>query len=382
MRRHVHDGRLATRSERDRFLDLDWAPGTAQADLGEADFRVRGAEAAMSCFVPGPPFPSVGLARVFPGESAECVCQGLRDAFECLSAVPARTVSDDAAGVGGRVCDVVRTTDLLAGCAAHHGFDCRFCSPCSGNGRGSVGNEAGTQRRNPFVPVPGVWDVAGYNALPLDGCVRMSDEEHHLRGEPGSRPFQGDPFAMSGLPAAPCPCARWAAPEADRRGGVRVDGRHRHSTGPSLAGLVPPVALGAAAVEARAPGGPLVRTHRPPCGKAPTGAPDPGSRLALPANGPGARGDSGVRAALPDGLREHMDSLERPRRSESTRPLGDRCAESGWDATVGAASGALAATGRVDGASAAAAPARSRSGAVACDEPVDPSAHDAATGAL
>ena len=382
VRRYVHDRRLAMRSERDGFLDLDWAPGTAQADFGEADFRVRGTKVSMSYFVLSFPFSNVGLAQVFPGENAECVCQGLRNIFEYLSAVPARIVFDNAAGVGRRVCDVVRTTELFSGCAAHYGFDYRFCNPRSGNEKGNVENKVGTQRRNLFVPVPRIWDVSGYNRRLLDECMRMAEKDHYLKGEPESQLFHEDLFAMSGLPSAPYSCVRWVTPKADKKGRVRVDGRHWYSTDPSLAGLELPCALGATTVEVHAPDGTLVCTHRRAYGKAPTDTSDPGSQLALLANRPGAWDDSRVRGALPDDLREYMDSLERPSLRESIRLLRDQCAESGWDATVGAAAEALAATGRVDEASVAAVLARSRSGAVVYDDPVDLSVYDAAMGVL
>jgi transposase len=56
-----------------QFLDLDWAPGIAQADFGEADFYVMGARTRLSYFVLSFPFSTVGVAQVFASENAECV---------------------------------------------------------------------------------------------------------------------------------------------------------------------------------------------------------------------------------------------------------------------------------------------------------------------
>lgn len=67
---------------KERFLDLVWASGEAQADFGEADFYVFGVRRRLSYFVLTFPFSNVGIAQVFPGENAECVCQALRDIFE------------------------------------------------------------------------------------------------------------------------------------------------------------------------------------------------------------------------------------------------------------------------------------------------------------
>jgi len=82
-----------------QFLDLDWAPGIAQADFGEADFYVMGARTRLSYFVLSFPFSNVGVAQVFASENAECVCQALRNIFEFLSGVPTRIVFDNATGV-------------------------------------------------------------------------------------------------------------------------------------------------------------------------------------------------------------------------------------------------------------------------------------------
>lgn len=100
-------------SPNQQFLDLTWAPGEAQADFGEADFYVRGAKKRLHFFVLAFPFSNVGLAQVCPGENAECVCQALKDIFEFIGGVPVRIVFDNAAGVGRKLRDGVRTIPRL-----------------------------------------------------------------------------------------------------------------------------------------------------------------------------------------------------------------------------------------------------------------------------
>ena len=82
VRNYVRRLRLERGAPSGRYLDLDWAPGEAQADFGEADFYVGGVRTRMSYFVLTFPYSNVGLAQVFPGENAECVCQALRNIFE------------------------------------------------------------------------------------------------------------------------------------------------------------------------------------------------------------------------------------------------------------------------------------------------------------
>lgn len=110
VRRYVREARLRLGSGPGCFLDLDWPAGVAQVDFGHAAFVVRGTRREMPYFVTSFPYSNVGLAQVFPGENAECVCQGLRNVFEFVGGVPTRVVFDNATGVGRRVCDRVRTT--------------------------------------------------------------------------------------------------------------------------------------------------------------------------------------------------------------------------------------------------------------------------------
>ena len=62
--------------------------GEAQADFGEADFYVMGVRRRLSYFVLTFPYSNVGLAQVFPGENAECVCQALRTSSPISAACP------------------------------------------------------------------------------------------------------------------------------------------------------------------------------------------------------------------------------------------------------------------------------------------------------
>ena len=96
VRRHVREARLRLGGGPGRLLDLGWPAGVAQVDLGHAALVVRGARRETPCLVASFPHSSVGLAQVFPGENAECACQGLRNASEFVGGVPARVVLDNA----------------------------------------------------------------------------------------------------------------------------------------------------------------------------------------------------------------------------------------------------------------------------------------------
>lgn len=172
-----------------QYLDLDWAPGIAQADFGEADFYVLGVRTRLSFFVLSFPFSNVGVAQVFASENAECVCQGLKNIFEFLSGVPARIVFDNATGVGRRVCEKVSTTATFQAFSAHYGFGFRFCNPDSGHEKSNVERKVAYIRSNLLVPVPRLTSVESYNARLMGRCMELSRKPHWRKGEPEEQLF-------------------------------------------------------------------------------------------------------------------------------------------------------------------------------------------------
>lgn len=366
-------------SEAGGFLDQVWSPGEAQADFGEADFCVRGVKTRMSYFVLTFPYSNIGMAQVFPGENAECVCQGLKNVFGFVGGVPERIVFDNATGVGRRVCEEVRTTELFAAFAAHYNFSYSFCNPNAGHEKGSVEAKVRYLRSNLFVPVPRIADPARYNEKLPGMCMALS-KDHYLKGEPEARLFAEDRLAMDGLPEKPFDVVRYERPKADKKGKVRLDGRHFYSSDPSLAGRELIAALRATTVTLYTAEGEFVCEHPRAYGKAPTDTSDPAGQLAALAVKAGGWANSRVRLAIPDGLREHMDSLPKPDLRAELRVMRDQNAVSGWEATVAAMAECLASTGRVDEAGVALAAARAATGEVSYGEKVDLAAYDRALG--
>ena len=361
---------------KERFLDLVWAPGEAQADFGEADFYVMGVRRRLSYFVLAFPFSNVGLAQVFPGENAECVCQALKDIFEYIGGVPARIVFDNA----GRIGDNVRTTELFSAFAAHYGFAFSFCNPNAGHEKGSVENKVGFVRRNLFVPVPSFDTGKRFNKSLLDRCMALSEKDHWARGEEERALFVEDKVALIGLPGQSFDVVRYEIRKTDKLGRVRLESNHVYSVAPELALAEVVCALRAREVSIADADGALVVTHPRAYGSAPTDTSDPANQLALLARKPGAWGNSRVRAALPDELRAYMDGLDKDARAQRIRLMRNVSADKGWSAMVSAAESALARTGRVDEAGMAVAALRSESAPVDYDEPVDLGVYDAAFG--
>jgi hypothetical protein len=248
--------------------------------------------------------------------------------------------------------------------------------------KGSVENKVGTQRRNLFVPVPRVWDVDGYNER-LPGRSRdMSRKEHHGKGRPELELFEDDLAAMLALPARPFECVEHGRARADKKGKVRVDGRHWYSTSPECAGREMVVGLWATRVAVMDGDGAVVAEHARAYGDAPTDTTDPASQLPLLANRLGAWRESRAGAALPDDLRDHIDALDRRGLGEAAGCMRDQCALSGWDATVRAAAVSLRASGRTGPSAVALAVSRAETGEVSYDEAVDLAEYDRLTGVV
>lgn len=226
--RYVKRRREEMARERDRrdaegFLTLRWLPGEVQVDFGEADFRVRGVVAGGKYLTVTFPHPNVGLAQVFRGETAECVCQGLRNVLGFVGGVPGRAVFDNAAEVGGRVGGEVRTSGPFRRFAARCGLGHAFTNPCSGNEKGNVENKVGCRRRNLFVPVPSFHDARAFNRRLLEDRLDLSEGKRRYRlGAPGPGLFGEDREALSPLPPAAFSCATrrtWSS--TARRGAAR-----------------------------------------------------------------------------------------------------------------------------------------------------------------
>lgn len=361
---------------KERFLDLVWAPGEAQADFGEADFYVMGVKQRLSYFVLTFPFSNVGLAQVFPGENAECVCQALKDIFEYIGGVPVRIVFDNAAGVGRKIGDAVRTTELFSAFAAHHGFAFSFCNPNSGHEKGSVENKVGHIRRNLFVPVPSFDSGKRFNKTLLARCMELSAKPHWVKGEEERSLFVEDKVALIGLPSTPFDVVRYERRKTDKLGRVRLEGRHVYSTSPEFALTEVICAIRAREVAIADAGGTLIASHRRAYGDAPSDTANPASQLALLARKPNAWRNSQARASMTESLRAYMDNLGRSALAGRLRLMRNVAAESGWDAMVAAADTALSRTGRVDEAGMRMAILLQASAPICYDEPVDLSVYD------
>ena len=306
---YVKKRKAELRAAADMFLELEWAPGEAQVDFGECEFRVLGVVRTVHYLVVTFPFSNVSLAQVFWGENSECVCEGLKAVFEFVGGVPLRLVFDNATGVGRRVGEAISTASTFRAFAAHYGFEFTFCNPYSGHEKGAVENAVGAIRRNLFVPMPSIDSVRAYNKRLLGKCMDRAGKDHYAKAEPERQLFVEDCAAMLDLPAKPFRVFRPDACKTDKYGRACIDACHRYPLGPEHAQervLVELEAFDAAFFDER---GNRIASFERAYGDAPTEATDPLSQLALLCRKPGAWRNSQVRSSVPDDLRRYMDSL-------------------------------------------------------------------------
>lgn len=316
-------------------LELDWPPGEAQVDFGEADFYDASSEKRMYKYLClSFPYSNAGYAQLFGGETAECVAHGLQDLFHRIGGVPTRLVFDNASGVGRRVCESVQVAEVFLRFKAHYGFELTFCNPSAGHEKGNVENKIGYMRRNLFVPVPTVTDVQAFNRELLGRCEADWQREHYKKGVPMNLLFEDDRKALLYLPRTSFAACRYTRVKTDGYGKFLIDGKHFYSSAPEWAGKEIVVRIGAHTVEPLAPSGEPISIHIRMFGKQRTDSVDVRTTLNRLLHSPGAWRNSLLRKALPERLRAEMDGLERAELREALRTMKDLSGRYDFDTAI------------------------------------------------
>ena len=208
----------------DGFLKLRWAPGTAQVDFGNFVATIGGVRAALKLLVASFPHSNARFCMALPCERAEVFCWGLRRIFGWAGRSPRVLVLGSATEAGRMAFGKVTESRLFSQFRAHCRCESRCCSPCPGNGKGSVENAVGFLRRNLLVPVPEAGSLEEPSRMLRDGCVRLNAQSASRDGRPTAQAFQEDLAGMLELPGVPFDAVRWGKAKSDKRGYVHVDG--------------------------------------------------------------------------------------------------------------------------------------------------------------
>ena len=73
---------------------MSWPPGQAQVDFGQAEAIIAGVRMLLHLLVVTFPFSNTRFVQAYHGETAECVCHGLRQIFEHVGVAPRVLVPD------------------------------------------------------------------------------------------------------------------------------------------------------------------------------------------------------------------------------------------------------------------------------------------------
>lgn len=316
-------------------LELEWRPGEAQVDFGEADFYDASGEKRMYKFLcVSFPYSNAGYVQLFGGETAECVAHGLQDLFHRIGGVPTRLIFDNASGVSRRVSENVRMAEVFLRFKAHYGFQITFCNPYAGHEKGNVENKVGYMRRNLFVPLPTVTDVQAFNRELLDRCEADWQREHYKKRVSIARLFEDDKKTFLYLPRSPFEACRYTRVKTDGYGKFVIDGKHFYSSAPEWARRELVVRIGAHTVEPLAPTGEPISTHIRMFGKQRTDNVDVRTTLSRLLQSPGAWRNSLIRGVMSDRLREEMDTLDRSRLKETLQTMQDLSARYDFDVAL------------------------------------------------
>jgi transposase len=293
----------------DEPLDLIWEPGSMQTDFGQADFDFNGKLTREHYLTNSYPHSNGGFTQVFGGETAECVCQGLKDTFEYVGCVPHLIVFDNATGVGRRIKDTVIETELFKRFKMHYGFEVRFCNPESGHEKGGVERKVAFHRKNLFVPVPVITDIKAFNTALFDKCLKLECREHYRKKVPIPDLLKEDIAASLPLPKKPFDVVRYVYPKTDGYGYVTLESSHVYSTSPAFACRNVVVALRAHTVTIADMDGAVIASHVRHFGKGRTESIDAASTVRFLAKKPGAWRNSRLRVQMPAAVVERMDAL-------------------------------------------------------------------------
>jgi len=336
VQRFVKAFKAGHRTVGEGFLELTWPAGSAQVDFGQAEASVAGVRTVVHLLVVSYPFSNMRFALAYRGETAECVCDGLRRIFERVGVAPRELVFDNATGIGRRTGTTVIESAMFAAFKAHYRLRARYCNPHSGNEKGNVENAVGFLRRNLMVPVPEVDSLDELNTQLMAGCVALGSTHHWRKASRIDELFAVDIAAGIALPGVAFDPVRYQARRADNTGTIVVEG-NTYLAGPQYLNMHLTVGIRHDTIE-------ILDEHAHPLvvfdrvyGHTPDTQLHAATLLPALARKPGAWMHSPVRTHLPDPLRTWLDDATAAQRRQVLADLHQAVTATGYDSAVDAA---------------------------------------------
>jgi len=240
VRKFVRGAKGRTKAAPGGFIPLAHPPGQAQIDFGVFQYTDSLGQAQKGhALVVAFPYSNAGWMQVFPSGNQECLLEGLMRVFERIGGAPQRVLADN---MGTAVAKVPKGAGRgLAGgftrFMLHCRFEAEFCSPASGNGKGSVENKAGYMRRSLLAPAPAIVDFNSFNEGLLERCENGMDRPRYRHTKSIRELWEEEGGHLLALPGQRRGAFRYESYKADKHGFVGIDSC-KCGVSPSLSGKI------------------------------------------------------------------------------------------------------------------------------------------------
>lgn len=221
------------------FLPLEHPMGEAQVDFGRTEYFQNGKNIYGYHLVMSFPFSNASYTLLFPGETSECLLEGMQQIFNYIGGVPSTIRFDNASSMVVKVKKGGNRdlTETFINFKHHYNFTASFCNPASGHEKGHVENKVGYLRRNIFVPAPIFNDIEVFNKKLLKICDEDMERIHYKRNKYISYLFKLEKAEFLPLPRSEFEVCRYDTVKADAYGKIKLEkGKRIYSTSPSMAG--------------------------------------------------------------------------------------------------------------------------------------------------
>lgn len=336
VQRYVKARLAARRAGGDGFNELVWPPGTAQVDFGQAEAIIAGIRMVLHVLVVTFPFSNMRFVQAFRGETAECICHGLRTVFEHIGFAATHLIFDNATGAGRRAGEIVTESHLFSAFKLHYRCQARYCNPYSGHEKGNVENAVGFLRRNLMVPEPEAPTLAELNSRLLAQCDQLAGATHWRKGTPLGELFAADKAAGLHLPGVGFDAVRFEARTADKYGNIVIE-HVAYGAGPIFRSRPVTVALRHDIVEVLGEDNRPAVTFPRSFDHRATTVVDPAGMLPLLARKPGAWNQSLIRRHMPEMLAGWLDAAKPAQRCRLFTALDKAADTAGFTAATEAA---------------------------------------------
>jgi len=189
-------------TETESFVRLSYEPGMdAQADYGEAQVFMNGKAETVHVLSLRMCYSTKSMQVCLPGETQECLFEGLRGIFEEIGGVPANIWFDNFPAAVSKILKGSNRieTENFIGFRSHYLFNAVFCAPGKGNQKGHVESLVGYGRRNFMVPVPEVGSFEELNEKLIREC--REDEDREIREKRVGELFEEEKSKLIKLPS-------------------------------------------------------------------------------------------------------------------------------------------------------------------------------------